>query len=287
MPQPPPATPGTPDTAGSTLFDAAFAALMQSDPAEKCRLALALYANWQAGRLTLETDAATATAPPVAVPIPGRPAKPDLLPPQQVKSRSMGSPTGRAVMLHAIAHIEFNAINLALDAVYRFRNLPADYYAGWLQVAAEEAEHYGLIVTHLNSLGYTYGDFPAHNGLWDMACKTADDVLARMALVPRLFEARGLDVTPPIIAKFASVGDSEAVRILNIILRDEVGHVALGDRWFRHCCAERGLPAEATFLDLLKRYEAPRIKPPFNIEARLMAGFTAEEIERLGRLEAA
>lgn len=262
-------------------FDAAFAALMTDDPAEKCRLALALHADWQAGLLTL-----AASVPAQPVPVPGRPAKPELLPPHQVKSRSMGSPTGRAVMLHAIAHIEFNAINLALDAVYRFRGLPAGYYAGWLQVAAEEAEHYGLIVGHLNRLGYTYGDFPAHNGLWDMACKTADDVLARMALVPRLFEARGLDVTPPIIKKFESVGDSEAVRILHIILRDEVGHVALGDHWFRQLCTERGLPAEATFLELLKSHEAPRIKPPFNVEARLMAGFTAEEIERLGRLEA-
>lgn len=258
------------------LFAQALHCLQTPDPETKCQQTHALWQQWISDRLDPEADFPVQPFAP-----PGRPEKPVLVPPSQVKARSVGSIEGRATMLHAIAHIEFNAINLALDAVYRFRGLPRDYYAGWLQVAREEAEHFVLVRDHLRRLGYDYGDFPAHDGLWEMAGRTADDLLARMALVPRLFEARGLDATPPIINKFISVGDHQAVKILEIILREEVGHVALGDRWFRHVCAQRGLDPVPTYQQLLRDYQAPRLRPPFNVKARLAAGFTEAELEAL------
>lgn len=258
------------------LYPLTQTCLSEPDPARKCQITQALWQDWQSGQLSLEGNSPVQPFAP-----PGRPERPVLVPPAQVKPRSVGSIEGRATMLHAIAHIEFNAINLALDAVYRFRDLPRDYYTGWLQVAKEEAEHFVLVRTHLQRLGYDYGDFPAHDGLWEMAGRTAADPLARMALVPRLFEARGLDATPPIINKFVSVGDHEAVRILEIILREEVGHVALGDRWFRYLCAQRGLEPLSTYRRLLADYGAPRLRRPFNVKARLAAGFSEQELNEL------
>jgi len=184
-------------------------------------------------------------------------------------------------LLHAIAHIEFNAINLALDCVYRFQSLPADFHAGWIRVASEEALHFCLVRERLLALGYDYGDLPAHNGLWEMACRTAHDPLARMALVPRVLEARGLDVTPPIMAKLRAAGDEASCAVLETILRDEVGHVALGDRWFRRLCAERGLEPEAEYLRLLRELDAPWPVPPLNLAARRQAGFGEDELARL------
>ena len=181
-------------------------------------------------------------------------------------------------MLHAIAHIEFTAINLALDAAWRFRGLPGDYTGGWLQVAWEEVQHFALVREQLRHKGYDYGDFPAHAGLWDLARKSEHDLLTRMALLPRLMEARGLDVTPAIMAKFRAIDDAGAVAVLERILQDEVGHVALGDRWFRRICAERGLEAEATFRKLLAEHDLPLPRGPFNRDARLRAGFSLEEI---------
>ena len=186
-------------------------------------------------------------------------------------------------MLHAIAHIEFNAINLALDCVQRFRSQPAEFHDDWLKVAAEEAYHFGLVCERLQALGFGYGDFPAHDGLWDMACRTAHDLLARMALVPRVLEARGLDATPPIMKKLKAVGDMDSVAVLEIILRDEIGHVAIGDRWFRAQCALRGLAPEATYLQLIDDFRAPRPQPPLHLEARRAAGFSAAELELLSR----
>jgi uncharacterized ferritin-like protein (DUF455 family) len=185
---------------------------------------------------------------------------------------------GRATLVHAMTHIEFNAINLALDAVYRFRGLPSAYYGDWLKVAAEEALHFQLLRDHLGSLGHDYGDFAAHNGLWEMAMKTAHDPLARMALVPRVLEARGLDATPAIVEKLRSAGDDKAVAILAIIERDEIGHVAIGNRWYLHLCQERGLEPVQTFRRLLKEFDAPPLKPPFNIEARRKSGFAEAEL---------
>jgi uncharacterized ferritin-like protein (DUF455 family) len=255
------------------LFTRLHAALMQPEPGAKCTLTASLMHEWD-GELPC-------AEPALPVSEPGRPARPELISFQGLPRRGLGTPEGRAAMIHALAHIEFNAINLALDAAYRFRGLPRDYYADWLKVAAEEAYHFQLLREHLRGLGFDYGDFPAHNGLWDMALRTAHDPLVRMALVPRLLEARGLDVTPGIRARLASVGDREAVRILEIIERDEIGHVAIGNHWYKHLCAERGLDPVTTFRDLLREYDAPAFGAPFHEEARRAAGFSEEELALL------
>ena len=213
---------------------------------------------------------------------PGRPARPVLVAPARVPRRGTGSPEGRAALLHAIAHIEFNAINLALDALARFADLPAAYYRDWWQVAREEAHHFSLLTRHLETLGHSYGDFPAHDGLWEAARRTADDCLARMALVPRILEARGLDVTPGMRARLAAAGDDTAAGILDVILREEIGHVAIGNRWFHHLCQVRGLEPVATFRTLCVRYGQSLPRPPFNVEARLAGGFTREELAAFG-----
>jgi uncharacterized ferritin-like protein (DUF455 family) len=196
----------------------------------------------------------------------------------------MNTLVGRAALIHALAHIEFNAINLALDAVWRFPDMPREFYADWLQVAAEEASHFTLLNTHLQTLGHAYGDFNAHNSLWEMAEKTRENVLARMALVPRTLEARGLDATPAVRAKLAQVGDDKAAAILDIILRDEVGHVAIGNRWFAWLCRQQGAEPLSTYRELARRYKAPVLKGPFNLEARRAAGFTEQELLALTSL---
>jgi uncharacterized ferritin-like protein (DUF455 family) len=210
--------------------------------------------------------------------LPGRPTQPALLSAREVPSKSAFTTQGRASLLHAIAHIEFNAINLALDAAFRFSNMPTAFYTDWLRVASEEALHFGLLREHLQSLGFDYGHFNAHDGLWQMAHRTQNDVLARMALVPRTLEARGLDATPPLQAKFAKAGDQRAVEILEIILQDEIGHVAIGNTWYRWCCQQEKLDPIAYYAVLTERYEAPKLRPPFNWPAREAAGFTVEEL---------
>ena len=213
--------------------------------------------------------------------LPGRPALPRLVPPKDVPTRSPFTPFGRAALLHAVTHIEFNAINLALDAAWRFAGMPATFYRDWLRVASEEALHFTLLSEHLQSLGFDYGDFDAHDGLWAMTERTAGDVTARMALVPRTLEARGLDAAPPMQAKLRRAGDLRAADILDVILRDEIGHVAIGNHWFRWLCARDGHDAVAHYAELAARYEAPRLRPPFNHAARLAAGFTEAEIALL------
>lgn len=213
--------------------------------------------------------------------IPGRPEKPALVPAQQLSKRPMNTLEGRAALIHALAHIEFNAINLALDAIWRFPNMPEDYYADWLTVAAEEAYHFSLLNDHLNTLGYAYGSFAGHNALWQMVEDTKNDVLARMALVPRTMEARGLDANLPLRNKLAQAGDSVATDILDIILEDEIGHVAIGNHWYYWLCQQRKLAPINTFEALCQQYKAPKMRPPFNIEARRLAGFTEEELSKL------
>lgn len=260
-----------------SVHEAALAALMLADPAAKCAAVVALHEALAGGTLGPVPDADRCEA----IPVPGRPARPVLVAPQQLHTRRVGSREGHGALLHAIAHIEFNAINLALDCVYRFRSMPVDFHAGWARVAAEEAYHFGLVCERLAALGFVYGDFPAHDGLWEMACRTADDLLARMALVPRVLEARGLDATPPIMKKLVAIGDHASVGVLEIILRDEIGHVAIGDRWFRSACAGRGLEPEATYRRLLREFDAPWPQPPLHREARLAAGFSAGELDAL------
>ena len=211
--------------------------------------------------------------------IPGRPDKPELVQPRELPRRGLNTLEGRATLLHAICHIEFNAINLALDAVYRFRDMPAQYYLDWLKVAKEEAYHFSLVRDYLEELGFAYGNFPAHNGLWEMAVDTEHDVLVRMALVPRVLEARGLDVTPGIMKKFESVNDTRANEILTIIERDEIGHVEIGSYWYRYCCDLRKVDHDKTFIDLLQKYLKSGVKKPINHKARLQAGFTQKEID--------
>jgi uncharacterized ferritin-like protein (DUF455 family) len=208
-----------------------------------------------------------------------------LVAPGQVTARGVGSAEGRAALLHALAHIEFNAINLALDAIWRFAGMPRDYYEDWLAVAAEEALHFELLQGRLRTLGRDYGDFAAHDGLWEMAEATRHDVLARMALVPRTLEARGLDASPQVRARLASVGDAASAAVIDVILRDEVGHVAIGNRWFRFLCDERGLDPIRAHSDLSARHRAPRPRGPFNIEARRAAGFTSQELDALAQTE--
>jgi uncharacterized ferritin-like protein (DUF455 family) len=261
------------------LFEAVHAALADGDVVAKCAAAKSLEADWSSGVLAL---ASSAPAAPIGEP--GRPERPALVSPRAVENRSPFTVEGRAALVHAIAHIEFNAVNLALDAVYRFRDLPREYYGDWLRVAAEEAYHFALLRDHLRSIGYDYGDFTAHNGLWEMAQKTAHDPLVRMALVPRVLEARGLDVSPALIGKFRACGDARAVEILEIILRDEIGHVRVGNRWYRYLCERRGVDPVATFRDLLGEYGSMRLRRPFHTQARAEAGFTQHELELIESL---
>jgi uncharacterized ferritin-like protein (DUF455 family) len=258
------------------LFPRLATALSTCDIAEKLTLTQALAADWQTGKLDWQDTT------PVEL-ICGRPAKPQLVPPKQVTQRSAQTVEGRAGLLHAITHIEFTAINLALDHAARFRGLPEAYYGDWIGVAAEESEHFMLLRQRLQALGHDYGDFPAHGGLWAMAERSADDPLIRMALIPRLLEARGLDATPPIQRRLEAAGDTASARVLDIILRDEIGHVGLGDRWFRFLCRQRDCEPESTYRDLLARFKAPWPVAPMNEVARLAAGFTPAELAALAK----
>jgi uncharacterized ferritin-like protein (DUF455 family) len=253
--------------------------LRAREPSDKVACVHALQADWLAGRIELCAESAR-----TPIDRPGQPDKPALISPQQVPRRRADTLVGRVALVHALAHIEFNAINLALDAAHRFSGMPPAYYVDWLRVADEEASHFDLLNAHLVTLGHAYGDFPAHNGLWDMALKTAHDPLVRMALVPRVLEARGLDATPLIVGKLKVANDTRMVEILSIIERDEIGHVAIGNHWFGWLCQARGMAPEATFRQLLVEYDAPPLRPPFNLEARRAAGFTEPELDWLSRL---
>jgi uncharacterized ferritin-like protein (DUF455 family) len=263
------------------LFQCALRCIACPDPRGKCELTDVVYAALQAGELRFD-----AVDEPVAISVPGRPDRPRLVPPRELPRRRLGSLEGRVSLLHALAHIEFNAINLAWDAVYRFREMPQRYYCDWGRVAFEEAAHFRLLATRLCELGSAYGRLDAHDGLWEMACRTAHDPLARMALVPRALEARGLDVTPGIMERLARVGDAASAEILQVILRDEIGHVEIGTRWYRWLCAARGLAPEVTFVRLLEQYMKGQVKAPFHYEARQQAGFNRQEMDCLEELAA-
>lgn len=258
-----------------SIFTQAYACLSENDPDKKVALSNDTVNAWHSGELT------TASTDVEIVQQPGRPDKPELVSPRDLPRRSLQSMEGHAALIHSLCHIEFNAINLAWDAVYRFQDMPKDYYSDWMKVAKEEAYHFGLLRDHLRSLNYDYGDFPGHNGLWEAALKTAHDPMIRMALVPRVLEARGLDVTPAIVEKLKNAGDEQAVAILDIIHRDEVGHVEIGSRWFRYLCEQRGFPVEETFRHLLEEYMQGRIKGPLNRSSRLKAGFSEAELDYL------
>ncbi len=262
---------------GSELRALALSALALADPTAKVQAARSLHAQAQ--------DLAIAGHAPVPDgPLPGRPVRPELVHPARVPRRSPFKPEGLAALLHAIAHIEFNAINLALDAAWRFEGLPPEFHHDWVRVAAEEAYHFSLLAQLLAGLGHAYGDFAAHDNLWTMCTRTQDDVVARMALVPRTLEARGLDATPQIQQRLRAVGTPMALRaveVLDIILRDEVGHVAIGNHWYRWLCAREGLDPVAHYARLVEHHDAPRLHPPFNEDARRRAGFSDDELTLL------
>ncbi len=259
------------------LHAAARQCLDCADPQEKVRLTHAAWREVLEGELAPQPDA----PPAEAVVTPGRPARPRLVSPRDLPKRSLGSADGRAALVHAVAHIEFNAINLAWDAVYRFRGMPSAFHCDWAAVANDEARHFTLVCDRLADMGVAYGDFDAHNGLWEMAVKTAASDTARMALVPRVLEARGLDVTPGMIERFKSAGDCATVAVLEVILREEVAHVEAGTRWFHWCCKRDGLEPETTFRALLGKYMRGAPRGPFNLEARRRAGFAESELDWL------
>ncbi|MBU1192800.1 MAG: ferritin-like domain-containing protein [Gammaproteobacteria bacterium] len=262
------------------FYTAALNCLAEPDPARKCALTQSVWSDLQTGQLKIRPEKHC-----TSLDAPGRPELPRLVAPRELPRRRLHSDAGRAALLHALAHIEFNAINLAWDAVCRFADMPEAYYRDWALVAAEEAYHFGLLRDRLQALGFAYGDLPAHNGLWEMALQTRHDVLLRMALVPRVLEARGLDVTPGMMERLREAGDPESVAILEIILRDEIGHVAIGSRWFDYSCAQRHLTPATTFRALLKEHLPGRVKGPFHRAAREQAGFSAEELDDLETLD--
>ena len=257
----------------------ALAILASSDAQTKVSQLLELFDEYQQLRVTLDTSRKIDSQDLI---LPGRPVKPELVLPKLVPKRRMDTPEGRAGLLHSLAHIEFNAMNLALDAIWRFPDMPKEYYEDWLKVAKEEAYHFSLVNEHLHSLGFTYGDFPAHNSLWEMVERTTDSVIARMALVPRTMEARGLDAVPSIRDRFKQIKEARAVEILEIILNDEIGHVLIGNRWFNFLCSKDNLSPIVAYRELAEKYRAPILKGPFNIEARKQAGFTSQELSLLG-----
>jgi uncharacterized ferritin-like protein (DUF455 family) len=265
------------ESASLELRQAALACLAESEAIVKANAVRQLASDWHDDRIALEVNKIIVDQ----MPIPGRPEKPQLIAPRLLKHRAMNTPDGRAALIHALAHIEFNAINLALDVIWRFNHMPAQFYIDWLKVADEEAYHFGLLNVHLQQLGFSYGDFDAHNSLWEMAEKTKNSVLARIALVPRTMEARGLDASPQLRAKLAQAGDMAAAEILDIILRDEIGHVAIGNHWFNWLCKESGLESLGTFQQLCNEYAAPKLRPPFNLGARRQAGFSELELAYL------
>jgi uncharacterized ferritin-like protein (DUF455 family) len=264
-----------------SLRRAALAALVVAEPQDKCAATILLAE--QLGAPTLPVGEVESLEEPDAQssPLPGRLAQPSLVLARTMPRYTMTTQKGRAALIHSLAHIELNAVNLALDALWRFARMPALYYQQWLSVAADEARHFTLLNTHLTGMGYAYGDFQAHDGLWDMAQRTKADVLARMALVPRTLEARGLDASPQVRNKLLSVQDLRGAEILSIILKDEVGHVAIGNYWYRYCCTQRQLDPVATYAQLALTYQAPKLRAPLNLEARAAAGFTQEELDLL------
>jgi uncharacterized ferritin-like protein (DUF455 family) len=256
-----------------TLRHAALQALECENSPDKVRLVLAIDQSLPIGSEAIFSPGV------------GRPPKPELVHPARVPTRKVSQPVGRGMLLHSLAHIEFNAINLALDLLVRFPSMPEQFYLDWLKVAKEEAYHHSLLCNRMAAYGLSYGDYPAHDGLWQMAEKTKGSLLARLALVPRLLEARGLDVSPAIREKLALAGDMDSARVLDIILRDEIGHVAIGNRWFNELCNNENREPIEAFESCLRQYTAPQPRSPFNFKARAQAGFSEEELAWLMQVE--
>lgn len=261
----------------NNFFELCLSAILESDITHKCQLTQSLY---NLVKLPDKLNFAS-TIERISIHEPGRPDKPRLVEAFNVPKRKLGTREGVASLIHALAHIEFNAINLAIDACYHFQDMPHQFYCDWLQVAVDEVYHFELLNEHLLTIGYSYGDFEAHNGLWEMALKTEHDVIARMALIPRVLEARGVDAVPEMQKKLHSCNDLRAIQILNIIHQDEIKHVNYGDKWFKYCCNLKHLDPTQTFFNLFEQYHAPKIRGPFNRVDRKKAGFSDIELDHL------
>jgi len=261
------------------VFQQALECLMCAEPEQKCKAVFELQARFDSQQLDLSV---TDVIEPIITP--GRPKTPKLVSPREVPRRNLATDGGRVALIHAIAHIEFNAINLALDAMYRFQDRPEENNKDWMQVAFEEAQHFTMLRLRLQELNSDYGEFDAHNGLWEMAIKTQESVVARMALVPRVLEARGLDVTPGMIKRLQGHGDMATVKILKIIFEQEIGHVAIGSRWFNYTCKLENISPEEKFVNLLSEYMPGELRGPFELDARRQAGFSENELLALKNL---
>ena len=259
-----------------SVFQTAVDCLLLKDPTKKCQSVFEFQQRLDSEEINLKNKIDVS-----AINVPGRPELPNLVSPQRVPKRKLATIEGRIALIHAVTHIEFNAINLALDAMLRFQDMPLQYYKDWMQVATEEAQHFTMLRERLQVLGSDYGNYDAHNGLWEMAMKTKENVIARMALVPRVLEARGLDVTPGMIKRLESHGDNETVEILKIIFEQEIGHVAIGSRWFAYACERESVEPEIMFQQLLNEYMSGELRGPFELEARKKAGFSDNELEAL------
>ena len=262
------------------LYQQAKNCFLSPVPEEKLQLSLQIASDWEAGVLDWQDGEA-----PLQLDQPGRLDKPVFVELKKIKKRGFNSIQQRASLIHALAHIELTAVNLAWDSIYRYRGLPKEYYDDWVQTGKEESQHFQLLQKSLNNMGYEYGDFPVHNELWQMAVTTADDLMARMAIVHRVLEARALDVIPFSVDKFRHLGDKHTADSLIIIANDEIGHVNAGARWFRYRCEQEKVNPDEMFFKLLKKYLKASPKGPFNYDARLKAGFNQYEMQELERLD--
>jgi uncharacterized ferritin-like protein (DUF455 family) len=258
------------------LYENAKNCFLTQNPIEKAELSADIAGRWFGGSLSWqEGDKAEMLL------VPGRLDKPEIVMPKDLGKRKLGTEKGRAMLIHSLAHIELTAVNLAWDTIYRYRGMPKEYYSDWVQCAQEEAGHFMMLRNRLRDMGYDYGSFSAHDELWKMAVATADDLMDRMGVVHRAFEARALDVIPASLQKFEQLKDKQMVKALTIICNDEIGHVDSGTRWYRYCCDKKGLEPDSTFFKLLKKYMDKPLAGPFNREARLKAGFSENEIDIL------
>ncbi|MGB0496257.1 MAG: ferritin-like domain-containing protein [Kangiellaceae bacterium] len=259
-----------------SLFKSAKDCFLTADPELKVEQTFELTSNWQSGNLSWDKDESIELCDQ-----PGRLDKPKIVLPKDLGRRKIGSEEGRAALIHALAHIELTAVNLAWDAIYRYRDMPKAFYDDWAQCAKEEATHFTMLQTRLREMGYDYGSFPAHNELWKMAIETKEDVSDRMAVVHRVFEARALDVVPGTIKRFDNLGDQFMVKTLNLICDEEVGHVSSAARWFRYRCDREEKNSDEEFFRLLKKYMRAPPKGPFDRVVRLQAGFSSDELDFL------
>ncbi|BBB26543.1 ferritin-like domain-containing protein [Amphritea japonica] len=262
------------------LYEQTKQAFLTADPDLKIEQTRQVVSRWNAGELEWLEGAR-----PELLNQPGRLDTPEIVAPAEVNKRKFGKEKGRAALIHALAHIELTAVNLALDSVYRYRDMPKEFYADWMQCAGEEANHFIALRGRLREMGYDYGSFSAHGELWSMAVDTGDDMLERMGIVHRVFEARALDVIPKAVQRFDQLGDKKMVDVLTMIANEEVGHVSSGTRWYHYQCNKRQLDPNQTFINLLWKYMKGPLKGPFNYEERLKAGFTQPELAMMEAMD--